>query len=76
MECQTDIAEKIVKKGGDYLLQVKGNQPKLKEAFEKESEVAKILSMKESEKDFYETTEKSHGREETSQYFIFDPMGE
>ena len=76
MGCQTDIAEKIVNKGGDYLLQVKGNQPKLKEAFEKELPAGKILSMEESEKDAYETIETGHGREEIRQYFIFEPMGE
>ena len=32
MGCQTDIAETILQQGGDYLLAVKGNQPKLYEA--------------------------------------------
>lgn len=31
MGCQKDIADKIVAKGGDYLLMVKGNQPSLLE---------------------------------------------
>ena len=30
MGCQTEIAEKIVEKGGDYLLALKGNQTGLK----------------------------------------------
>ena len=32
MGCQTDIAKAITEQGGDYLLAVKGNQPKLFEA--------------------------------------------
>jgi predicted transposase YbfD/YdcC len=32
--CQTEIAQKITERGGDYLLVVKDNQPKLKEALE------------------------------------------
>ena len=32
MGCQTEIAETILQQGGDYLLAVKGNQPKLFEA--------------------------------------------
>jgi len=34
MGCQTDIAEKIIKGGGDYILAVKNNQPTLYEAIE------------------------------------------
>ncbi len=32
MGCQTEIAETILQQSGDYLLAVKGNQPKLFEA--------------------------------------------
>ena len=34
MGCQKSIAKQIVAKKGDYLLMVKGNQPKLLEAIE------------------------------------------
>lgn len=34
MGCQTKIAKKIVDKGGDYLLPVKGNQKKLQSALD------------------------------------------
>lgn len=34
MGCQRDIAEKIVEQGGDYLLQVKDNQPALRSEIE------------------------------------------
>ncbi len=37
MACQTKIAKAIVEQGGDYLLAVKNNQGKLRQAIEKHS---------------------------------------
>lgn len=58
--CQKDIAAKIVEKGGDYLLCVKGNQrglaDDLKEFF------ADCGDFREIEHSSYETLEKGHGR--------------
>lgn len=42
MGCQRNIADKMVKKEGDYLLAVKGNQPKLHAAFEKHFPLSKL----------------------------------
>ncbi len=42
MGCQRDIAQKIVDKGADYLLAVKGNQGKLHEAFKNHFSMEKI----------------------------------
>lgn len=70
MGCQKKIAEKIIEKGGEYVLALKGNQKQLHEdvklffdhAFEKER--------KGIGHDFYETIEKGHGRIETRRYWI------
>jgi hypothetical protein len=43
-DCQTEIAEKIIEKGADYVLAVKGNQGQLYEAIV----------------DFFETAQKAH----------------
>ena len=61
MGCQTAIAEKIIEKGGDYVLAVKENQPSLNEGvrllFEEKPQ--------ELESDYFEEIMKDHGRIET-----------
>jgi len=63
---QTDIAEKIVNKGGDYLLALKANQPTLHAAvtsyFDERCE-RDIL-------DTHATHDKGHGREETRRAWV------
>jgi len=61
MGCQTKIAKKIVDKGGDYLLPVKGNQERLQTALQNIFSINR-LELKETET--YSTSEKGHGREE------------
>ncbi len=73
--CQTDIAKKIISKGGDYLFQVKANQQKLLEAFEKELSFDKVEKLAEAT-GYYETNSVGHGRTEQRQYFVFEPMGD
>ena len=69
MGCQRNIADKIVKKEGDYLLAVKGNQPKLQAAFEKHFPLPKLSQY---DGDRFETKEKAHGRTEHRMYFVAD----
>jgi predicted transposase YbfD/YdcC len=70
MGCQRAIAEKIVAQGADYVLALKGNQPTLEQAVESffvagpEAESHRIQS------DYYEQTERGHGREETRRAWI------
>jgi predicted transposase YbfD/YdcC len=53
--CQTDLAHQICARGADYLLCVKGNQPKLRQALE--------AAFAESPKaNAFEQTERGHGR--------------
>ncbi len=64
---QTAIAEKILEKGGDYLLAVKGNQPSLHTA------VIEHLTGRGAGLqlfDFAETQEKGHGRQEVRRAWV------
>jgi predicted transposase YbfD/YdcC len=72
--CQTEVAAQIVDAGGDYLLAVRDNQPKLRRAVEELFESAaakktrsKVLSAT--------TSEKSRGRKETRTCSVL-PVGE
>jgi predicted transposase YbfD/YdcC len=70
MGCQKEIARKIVQEGGDYVLAVKDNQPKLHEA------IGQFFD-EQLEEDFahtpcrkYEAQEEGHGRVEQRYYFL------
>ena len=72
MGCQVEIARKIVEKGADYVLAVKGNQPTLEagiEAFfldQMEDDFARVEVTR------HETKERGHGREEHRTYYVCD----
>lgn len=72
MGCQREIAGKIARGGGDYVLQVKGNQPSLQEAikvsFAKADEATATKTTTKARR--RTTREKSRGREETRHYTI------
>lgn len=68
--CQREIAQKIVEKGGNYLLCVKGNQPSLQEDIQ--SFFADCGDFSEVEHSYYETLEKGHGRIEKRRYWVVD----
>jgi len=70
MGCQTEIAAKIVARGADYVLAVKGNQPTLQGGIEQ-------FFLNHLEDDFartkvsrFQTDERGHGREDTRTYFV------
>ena len=56
MGCEREIAAKIVEKGGDYLLAVKGNQPALHQ------QVRDLISDAQLANDGFKHEDKSHGR--------------
>ena len=56
MGCQREIAARIVEKGGDYLLAVKGNQPTLHQ------QVRDLISDAQLANDGFKHVDKSHGR--------------
>jgi len=70
MGCQTEIAEKIIDAGADYVLAVKGNQPTLHDGIvdffieHLEDDFADVKVSR------HETHEKTHGRDTTREYFI------
>ena len=70
MGCQKDIARDIVAGGGDFVIAVKDNQPKLSEAIG-------VLVMKHLEGELealkhrsHETNEHGHGRRDDRSYFV------
>ena len=65
MGCQTKIADAIVTQGGDYLLSVKDNQPKLHEAIQEFFAIAQAEDFRHVERDVSQTLDKGHGRLET-----------
>jgi predicted transposase YbfD/YdcC len=67
--CQKNIAAKIISKGGDYLLALKGNQGNLHQAV-----MDHVIEQMENDfatttVDRYVETMKGHGREDTVEYF-------
>ncbi len=70
MGCQREIAEQIVVGGGDYVLAVKGNQPKLHQAIE--SFFATHLEDDCNSVDCrrFESHEKGHGRQDDRYYYL------
>jgi predicted transposase YbfD/YdcC len=66
MGCQRDIADKIIKKGADYLLAVKENQKNLFDAAVELFRRSSTSRKSEIKSDHYELSEKNkHGRDET-----------
>lgn len=70
MGCQRDIATKITRGGGDYVLQVKGNQPSLQAAIEASFAEADKAPAGKTKARRRTTKEKSRGRLETRDYTI------
>jgi len=64
MGCQRDIAQRIVDRGGHYVLALKGNQGTLQEDVKTFMD-DQIANQQVRSCDTYETVEKSHGRIET-----------
>jgi predicted transposase YbfD/YdcC len=69
MGCQTEIAEKIIEKGADYVLAVKGNQGHLYEAVVDFFETAQRAHFRDVPFDYHEETESGHGRIEVRRYW-------
>lgn len=76
MGCQKAIASKVVERGGDYVLMVKDNQPKLLEDIQ--SAVSQVFEGDAGDirHEQYSTEERGHGRTEKRHYTIMiDPKG-
>lgn len=68
--CQTEIAEKIVEKGGDYLLATRDNQPKLYQATTDALDAFRDREQSPDHKQYATTTETKRGREETRKCWV------
>lgn len=66
--CQSDIAQKIIERGGDYLLAVKDNQPNLSEALQEFFAEGRAHGFGALALSRFETIEKGHGRIETRRH--------
>ena len=69
MGCQKQIAKKIIDGGGDYVLAVKDNQPKLRAALQEHFHDLHENDFVEGECRRHRTREKGHGREEERYYY-------
>jgi predicted transposase YbfD/YdcC len=65
MGCQTKIVETIVERGGDYVIAVKENQPRLYDDLQTTFRDAQATHFHAVAYDFHQTVEKNHGRIET-----------
>lgn len=70
MGCQRAIVQKIIEKKGDYVISLKGNQGALHDDVRLFLETEKTRGFKSVSHDYYEATEKGHGRVERRRYWI------
>ena len=70
MGCQKEIAEKIIGKGADYVLSLKGNQGTLHDAVKDLFTYALSNDFKRVNHTYYEEIEKDHGRIEKRRYWL------
>jgi predicted transposase YbfD/YdcC len=70
MGCQKEIARDIVDGGGDFVINLKDNQPKLREAIETHFNKHLELDLEYLQYRSHETSESSHGRIDERSYFL------
>lgn len=74
MGCQKKITQKIVDRGGDYAIAVKGNQPGLFQAIDNLFGNATIEELESSKFDFYRSDNTDHGRHEVRWCLMTDNL--
>lgn len=70
MGCQKEIAQKILQKGGDYVLALKGNQGTLHEDVKLFFEDSRSIGFRGIEHTFHDSVEKDHGRIEIRRCWV------
>jgi predicted transposase YbfD/YdcC len=70
MGCQKEISREIVDGGGDFVISVKDNQPKLREAIEAYFEKHLELDLEDLKYRCHETSDSAHGRIDERSYFL------
>ena len=74
MGCQTEIAEKIVDKGADYVLALKGNQETLSDEVENYFTQAEAVDFEGIECDALGSRETGHGRIEKREIYVTEDI--
>jgi predicted transposase YbfD/YdcC len=74
MGCQRAIAQQIVERRADYVLALKGNQPTVQQAVEQFFVTGPEANAHRTACDYYEHSERGHGRVETRGYWITDEL--
>lgn len=74
MGTQTAIAEVIQKRGADYVLAVKDNQPKLSQSIQDFWRSFRTHPAAHTPHGFAQTVDKDHGRLETRRCYVFDQL--
>jgi predicted transposase YbfD/YdcC len=69
MGCQKEIAQTIIEQKGDYVLALKGNHPNLYQDVVQLFEFARQQDWKGIEHQFYQTSNKDHGRLEIRRHW-------
>jgi predicted transposase YbfD/YdcC len=70
MGCQKEIARDIVAGGGDFVIAVKDNQPKLREAITAYFDERLESDLEDLQYRIHETTDQGHGRIDERSYFL------
>ncbi|NMS64431.1 ISAs1 family transposase, partial [Vibrio parahaemolyticus] len=68
LHCQVETLNKVVDKGGDFLVQVKLNQPSL--LAEIDTQFQDYWALPEEQQESYITEDKGHGREEIREVYV------
>jgi predicted transposase YbfD/YdcC len=74
MGTQTDIAQQIVKSGGDYVLAVKDNHPTLCDTIQRNMDDLILEKFKDVQHVYHETTDAGHGRIDTRRVWATDQI--
>lgn len=74
MGCQKEITKKIVEKGADFVIGLKGNQGTMYEEVKMQFEGAAESVLMGKTKDYFEDVNGDHGRIETRKYWITDDL--
>ncbi len=74
MGAQKEIAEQIIKRGGDYVLSLKGNQGNLHEDVEQLFDWACETEFRNIPHEFHRTIDAGHGRIEIRRYWLLDSV--
>lgn len=74
MGCQREVAQKVVERGGDYILALKGNQESLHQQVSHYLDTG--LELAKAEGNYHEEESCGHGRKEVRRCWVSDEVGD